>query len=283
MVILHKDEYNPKIDFLICKNLMLYTPRDCDELDFKSCFFGKRKPKYKHEKTVLRIKRFFKRHDILSLSRQDVQTLYQIVTESREKLNVGIFCKIVEFDDTVTLFKLVNNSNVTDKYTLFRILLLKGYCKGNGRLIIPYRRSCKRMYDAISFGDTDLAIFIFNNMKYRTDKYFASHDVKENMKAVEQVEMYKTKFMKTVGAKELYLFGSLAIGGGNKYSDIDLLAVFPSGKELCEERAACQEFWRDKLNIQFDIIAMSEQEFEGLARPAIKRTLKKVGDLYDVA
>lgn len=38
MIILHKNNYNPKLDFLICKNLLKETPRDCDELDFKDCF-----------------------------------------------------------------------------------------------------------------------------------------------------------------------------------------------------------------------------------------------------
>lgn len=60
MIILHKNNYNPKLDFLICKNLLKETPRDCDELDFKDCFFGRRKPLHFHEKQIVKVKNFSK-------------------------------------------------------------------------------------------------------------------------------------------------------------------------------------------------------------------------------
>ena len=277
MIVLHKSKYNPKIDFLICKNLMQSIPKDCDELDFKDCFFEHKKPVLAHEMRILKIKRFFKSHNTLCLTRVDIQKLYQIITGRKEKFSSGIFCPICYPDDIVILANLVHKSEVSDKYALFRILLFVGYCKANNKTIIPYRWLCREIYDSIEQGDDTSAFFIWEHIHIRTNKYFASHDICENQKAVEQINARKNDFMINVGAKNLYLFGSLAVGRGNRYSDIDMIAVFPNGLDLRGIREICNSFWESELQIPFDIIVMSEDEFENISRPAIKRTLRKIG------
>ena len=176
MIILHKNNYNPKLDFLICKNLLKETPRDCDELDFKDCFFGRRKPLHFHEKQIVKVRKFFKTHNILNLSRWDTRTLYRIITGSKEKISFGIICPINSPDDIVILANLVRSTNVTDKYTLFRILLVEGYCLATRKVIVPYRWMCKRMLDSVELGDDSSALMIWKHIHERTNEYFEKHD-----------------------------------------------------------------------------------------------------------
>lgn len=282
MIVLHKSKYNPKIDFLISKNLLQDTPRDCDELNFKKCFFGKRKPEFQHEKRIVKIKWFFKTHNIMNLSRNDIQILYGIISGKKERIANGIFIKIYSLDDIEILANLVRHSSVSDKYALFRVLLLEGFCKANNRIVIPYRWMCRRLFDSLELDDITSAYYIWKHIQDRTSKYFESHDISENANAIKQIELNKPDFLKTVGAKDLFLFGSLAIGNGNKYSDVDMIAVFPDEKNTSCMRTNCYDFWREKLSIPFDLIVMSEQEFNTISRPAIKRTLKQIGGRYDV-
>ena len=127
MIILHKNNYNPKLDFLICKNLLKETPRDCDELDFKDCFFGRRKPLHFHEKQIVKVKKFFKTHNILKLSRWDIRALYRIITGSKEKISFGIICPINSPDDIVILANLVRSTNSTRflEYCLLKAIALR--------------------------------------------------------------------------------------------------------------------------------------------------------------
>lgn len=283
MIILHRNSYNPKIDFLICKNLLKGTPRDCDELNFKDCFFGKRKPERFYEKQIVKVKNFFKTHNILKLSRRDIRLLYRIVTGCNEKLSFRITCPINSPDDIAILANLVRSANVTDKYALFRILLLEGYCLATRKVIIPYRWLCKRMYDSIELEDNASAFMIWKHIHNRTSKYMESHNVKENEIALDQVARYKDDFLSRMEANELFIFGSLAIGAGNKYSDLDMIAVFPDRRDLRSLKWICHEYWKDKLNISFDIIVISETDFSKIPNPAIKHTLREIGGRYDAA
>lgn len=283
MIILHKNNYNPKLDFLICKNLLKETPRDCDELDFKDCFFGRRKPLHFHEKQIVKVKKFFKTHNILKLSRWDIRVLYRIITGSKEKISFGIICPINSPDDIVILANLVRSTNITDKYTLFRILLVEGYCLATRKVIVPYRWMCKRMLDSVELGDDSSALMIWKHIHERTNEYFEKHDAKENVIALNQVATFKDDFLSFVSADRLMLFGSLAIGKGNEYSDVDLIAIFPDERDLYDVKAVCRGYWEEKLSISFDIIVIHKSEFDALSHPAIKRTLKEIGGCYDVA
>lgn len=277
MIVMHKNKYNPKIDFLICKQLLCFVDVCSDELAFRNCFYNKACPKCKHEYEIVKLRKFFEKHDVCTMSNKDVRTLYAMLTGRKEDKSFGIYCKVESLDDVIMLVNLINQTSLEDKHTLFRVLLLKGFCTACGEPIIPYRWICKNLYEAIEKEDLYTAQWLWSRLCEKTKKISKKHDLEENGFALNVISREKNDFIKNVGANNLYVYGSLAVGEGTEYSDIDLLAVFPNDKNLGEARERCAEYWRGKINIPFDIMAMTENELANMLRPAIKSTLRAIG------
>lgn len=277
MIVHHKSKYNPKIDFLACKQLLNIVPLNCDELAFRDCFYGKRKARYAHERRILKLKEFFQAHDIANFADTDIHELYRVITKETWDRGTAIFCDINTIEDVVVLAKLINKTEVCDKYALFRVLLLNGFYRANKYVLIPYRYICRRIYDSAVNDDLETISILWRRLCLKTHKYMQQHDIAKNDESISQVTKLKGEFLKTVGALNLYMYGSLAVGDGNEYSDLDLLVVFPNNIEMRGIRAKCYEFWKGKIYIPIDIHSMMLSQFEQISAPAIKRTMKEVG------
>lgn len=275
MIVLHNSNYNPKIDFLICRNLLCTLPQKYDELFLKDCFFGKRQPERKYENDIVELKQFFERHYIKQLSAEEIAQLYYLISGCRVSFASEFIFDIKTIDDVQKLVDRIENIGLYDKYTIFRLLLLRN--TSTGTPIIPYRGLCKRLYDGILAQNSKESSVLWQKLLANPKKYMIAHSIEENEIALEKVRLYSSLFLKNVGAIQLYVFGSLAIGSGTEYSDIDLLAVFLDSIKTAETKVACRNFWKEKISIQFDIIVLSQSEFERFSRPAILRTLKNVG------
>lgn len=75
MIVIHKSEYNPRIDFIVCKQMLCDLPYEYDELKLRECF-EKELGELPYEKDIIAIKSFFKTSDITEAKRSEIETLY---------------------------------------------------------------------------------------------------------------------------------------------------------------------------------------------------------------
>ncbi|WP_457560640.1 nucleotidyltransferase family protein [Caminibacter sp.] len=78
----------------------------------------------------------------------------------------------------------------------------------------------------------------------------------------------KDKFEKKYGIKKIYLFGSVARGGDNEHSDIDLLVDFKDNITIFELMEFEEELEK-KFNKKVDIATF------GMLKPIVKKSIQK--------
>lgn len=83
MLLSHEKTYNPKIDYLVCRNLIADLPWEHDEHRFRKVYEEDLVPECKYEMDLLKIKHFFREHDIADLTIKDIESLYFIITGYR--------------------------------------------------------------------------------------------------------------------------------------------------------------------------------------------------------
>lgn len=277
MIVLRNKRYNPKIDFLVCKQLINSVTPNCDEDRFKDCFKGVRTPKLLHEKEIVKVKRFFQKQRLNMFTNEIVHRLYLLITNDVWDKNQGIFCPIYDMADVALLANLVKYANANDKPTLFKILLFWGYYKANKKILIPYKYLCTSIYENILHENVDVVAMLWEILLFKTAKCEHKHKVKDNAKAIAIVRENCSHFLSEFGAESLYVFGSLADGKGSPYSDIDLLAIFPNDMSLMGLKPLCSQYWQSKINIHVDISISNSQRFDNLSSPSIKKSLQKIG------
>lgn len=277
MIVLRNKRYNPKIDFLVCKQLINSVTPNCDEDQFKDCFNDVCKPKLMHEKEMVNVKNFFKKQSLNKFTNADIHNLYRIITNESWDVQQGILCPVHKISDVIQLANLVNKTTVNDKPTLFKILLLWGYYKANNKILIPYKYLCTNLYESILTGNTIAIKPLWERLIYKTKKCEQKHSLKDNAKAIAIVKEKCNAFLHKFGAENLYMFGSLAEEKGTEYSDIDLLVIFPDDTDLTGLKNECHQYWQSQLCIFVDLCIMNKQRFDNIGSPSIKRTLKKIG------
>ena len=60
MIVIHKSEYNPRIDFIVCKQLLCNLPYEYNELKLRESF-EKKRANYRMKRILSLLKTFLKR------------------------------------------------------------------------------------------------------------------------------------------------------------------------------------------------------------------------------
>ncbi|MCH5151035.1 MAG: nucleotidyltransferase domain-containing protein [Clostridiales bacterium] len=275
MIVLHELDYNPKIDYLICRNLVKHQPHKYDEASLRKTFIGDLSPTNNFEKDILKIKQFFIQYDASQLSTQDIAELYSIIVEEK------IDCKAIELYSRFTEREVVQmvylvQQQECDIETLFKILLLVNYCKYYNKPLIPYRGVCRELYWNARFNNSKRMNVVMNSLIHMTNKINVKHDVSFNELAVNSLQMHKDTFLNMFPDCRLGYCGSIALGQGNEYSDLDIVIVFPDNKNINLYKRSINQFWQDKILIPYDTILVKESEMNSRLTVSILRTLKYI-------
>jgi len=88
--------------------------------------------------------------------------------------------------------------------------------------------------------------------------------------------------LKTLGAKRVVLFGSLARGEVGKRSDVDLIVVLDAPGRFLDRLALVDETLRDR-DVPLDALVYTSEEFAELShsRPFLRRALREGRVLYE--
>ena len=276
MIVSHRQIYNPKIDFVICRVLLNYLPSSYDVARLQACFEKHTSPTEVFERQIVAIRDYFAANDICTSTRRSIKELFNIVTgEVIDLINLDLNRNLT-LSGVCELVHVIEQINPVDKLSLFKILILTKYCDGKRVPIIPYHSHSKNLYNKIIEGDISYARALYESLEKRTQKFCCRHGIEDNIKSVQQVQACANEFLKDFAALDLYLYGSLATGSGNEYSDIDIMAVFSDDCDLSLSKQLGRTFWSKKLPIPFDFYAIAQSDFNKGLKPSIQRTLRKI-------
>lgn len=242
--------YNPKIDFLVCKNLINNLPNDYDEILLRDAYKN-----YKiyndYCSKIINIKKYFLENDLTSYSKNDIENLYFIINNKKIKLTDDY----VKYELNITNLKwLVNNiKNMVDvdKYLLLRILIV--FYSLNNMVIIPYRNHIKQLYLVVLYHQDELLKNSYNRLINRTKEYLIAHDKKENEKALLMLDKYKKEFVDIFDITEFGIYGSFSTKTFNEYSDLDMYVLMKNIDDKKKIKTQILKFWDDKFNIKIDL------------------------------
>ncbi len=255
MIVIHKSVYNPRIDFIVCKQLLCNLPYEYDELKLRKCFETEL-GELPYEKDIIAIKNFFKVTDITEAKISEIETLYGICTHESVKYD-GEITDAIDMDNLKRLAETVKQYDCNN-VTLFQILMLFGYCKVSKVPIMPYHGVCAKIYYSLVSGDRQRAERSWQDLLYRKSKYSIKHPIEQNAFCVSQLKEYKDEFLKIEGAEKLGIYGSLSRGTDTEYSDVDIIVVMKNGVDAKAVKRQAYRFWFNKLPIHYDLCVTTE-------------------------
>lgn len=270
MVVLHGKDYNPKTDYLICKQLIRALPNGYDEDKIRACYNGKGEASEQHLTDIVAIKKFFEHNDIMQADNRFVENLYEVcVHESvvvKKDISEAIRSDLQELAYFVNALK-------CDRNMMFRILFLVRYIAVHGEPIIPYSNLCDKLFYALVANETAEVDALYGRLECRVRNYKSKYSVAEGNKCVQMLHKYKDLFLVETGALKLGYYGSYARGNATDYNNLDILAVFGDEQPLTLCKGRATEFWRSKLTIPFDVAVASQDRFDYLPK-GIRRSAK---------
>ena len=242
--------YNPKIDFLVCKNLINNLPNDYDEILLRDAYKNY-KISNDYCSKIIDIKKYFLENDLISYSKNDIENLYFIITDKKIELTDDY----VRYELNITNLKWsvnnIKNMVDVDKYLLIRILIV--FYSLNNMVIIPYRNHIKQLYLAVLYHQDELLKNSYNRLINRTKEYLIAHDNKENEKALLMLDKYKKEFVESFNALEFGIYGSFSTKSYNEYSDLDMYVLMKNIDDKKKIKTQILKFWNDKFNIKIDL------------------------------
>lgn len=269
MILMHNREYNPRIDFIVCKQLLHSLPQQFDELKLRKCF-AEEKGETVYEKDLVALKKYFAINDVSRSTIKDAEILYFLTV--KEKLSLqGEISEIEDLADIEKIARFVSKQNCVSTQ-LFKIMLLLGYSQTHTTPLMPFNSICEALYCAINEQNISKAADCWRCLLGRIQKYNTKHSLKLNTFCVEALKTHKAQFLSEFSAKKLGFYGSLALGKGSEYSDLDIIVILQNSAER-STKLAIRRFWQEIIPLFFDVTVVTEEEF-GKLPVAINGTTK---------
>ena len=267
-------EYNPKIDFLITKNLLTSWPRKFNEFDLRRAFKKKFGSAPKELKSIKQIRDFLRKHRLENFKKKDFEELIGLITKQKFKYDFIIpFEEMTAeyLDKYVSFLKLIISREIAHACLATMVLYV---CAKNQEIIVPYRGTIKK---ALCDDRPIYADLLISTLIERTRHVNTKHDISENVLVRNAIKERKNEFLNTFrNIKSYGVFGSFAMGKENEYSDLDMLVISDEeGRNYGLERDICS-FWHRYFTIDIDVKIVREDDIDQELTECMKRTLKMV-------
>jgi len=266
-------EYNPKIDFLITKNLLTSWPRKFNEFDLRRAFKKKFGSAPKELKPIKQIRDFLGKHRLENFKKEDFEELIGMITKQKFKYDFIIpFEEMTAeyLDKYVSFLKLIVSREIAHACLATMVLYV---CAKNQEIIVPYRGAIKR----VLFDERPISgDLLISALKERVKHVNTKHDVSENVLVRNMVKEKKDEFLRTFrNVKGYGIYGSFAMGKENEYSDLDMLVISDEGKDYNLEYEI-SAFWHRYFSIDIDVKIVKEDDIDQELTECMKKTLKMV-------
>lgn len=266
-------EYNPKVDFLITKNLLTSWPRKFNEFDLRRAFKKKIGSVPKELKLIRKIRDFLRKTRLESFKKKDFEKLVSMVTKQKFKYEFVIpFEEMTAeyLDKYVSFLKLIVSREIAHVCLATMVLYV---CAKNKEIVVPYRGTIRRvLFDEHSISADQLIL----TLKERTRHVNTRHDISENALVRQMVKEKKEEFLRSFrNVKGYGIYGSFAMGKENEYSDLDMLIISDEGRNYNLENEICA-YWHRYFSIDVDVKIVREDDIDQELTECMKKTLRMV-------
>ena len=265
-------EYNPKIDYLITKNLLLGWPKNHNEFDLRKVYKNKYKRLDKSLKKIEKIRDFLRKKKIISFDKEDYQKLIKIITNKSYEYHFKVEFKEMKKENLVeyvSFLKYLDDEDI--KLSALSVMILY-VCAKENEIIVPYRGMIRRILNEENADVVNTMICILRD---RTARNNIKHDIRINELVRKTVKDKKQEFLDTFKQVKSYgVFGSFALHKENEYSDLDMVFISDDTSILLERDI--YEYWRKYFDIEMDIKVVKEDELENELTDCMRMTLKMV-------
>lgn len=273
-----QSKYNPKLEYLVCKNLLIHLPYQYDEERLRKCFEMECSTQKQYEQEILNIKSVLLSKPLDEYKEKDMACLYEVITGEQVKLS---FIEPVLKQEISFLYKMIlmakgiEESGVKDSILLFKIILIVLTSMEKHKILIPYYRPVKKLYESILQNELLVIIdMLYQTLLYRSERYNHLHDISLNEKTLKIIQTHKERFLEETKAIAFGVYGSFATGKANAYSDIDLFVMISDALNEKEIRKQAEAFWCPIIPIDIDFKIVKENEMDKKLTKGMKRTLK---------
>lgn len=265
-------EYNPKIDYLITKNLLLGWPKNHNEFDLRKVYKNKYKRLDKSLKKIKKIRDFLRKKKIISFDKEDYQKLIKIITNKSYEYHFKVEFKEMKKENLVeyvSFLKYLEDEDI--KLSALSVMILY-VCAKENEIIVPYRGMIRRI---LNEENADMVNTMICILRDRTARNNIKHDIRINELVRKTVKDKKQEFLETFKQVKSYaVFGSFALHKENEYSDLDMVFISDDTSILLERDI--YEYWRKYFDIEMDIKVVKEDELENELTDCMRMTLKMV-------
>ena len=264
-------EYNPKIDYLITKNLLFNWPKNYNEFDLRHAYKASIFSNDKDLIIIQKVRNYLRKVKIINFKKEDYERLIRILSGKKYVYHYKIDFEMMNIDylsDYVTYLRLQDDFNLS--FYALSVMLIYVFQKKN-EIIIPYRAQIKRMLDSKEIEiRRELEL-----LKERTKRNNIKHDVRLNSLIRKIIKDKRDEFLDTFkSVSDFGIFGSFSMNKETEYSDLDML-VISNDKSYVLERDIYM-YWKNYFDIPMDIKIVKEDEIEIELTECMKKTLKMV-------
>ena len=283
--------YNPKVDYLICKYLLNKRIEIQDEQLWKDIYFYDNYTKNEEQSFMLKAKKVqaYIKNENTNFNLVSILHCYKSIIDDRYKVNQKIIEKIKNIiemfqnnysaDLAAIVFIYVLENNVFDQYNVEMAKIIHNFIqlkRGYVPAIIYYFQADK-VIQLIQKKEIEGAVLEVKKCYIRTKHFNTFHHLiflEEIIAKLNKERIYlKDKFK----VQELYIYGSYSKKTYNEYSDLDLLVkVYFETEYDYQTRFKIFDYLEKQIGIEIDGIIMDFREEKEDLQEEIKKNLKRI-------
>ena len=271
------DEYNVKLNYLVCKNLLITPLNDYDELHLRNCFFSESNFLYKYEEEIVKIKNYFSKKEAFLYKSVDICNLYNTITNENVLLNIDRIINedITIYEKIIIIGNEIDKLKISNKILLFKICILILTCIEKNQIIIPHYNYIERIfYETINGKIIQMVKALYDTLLLKTKKYNSIHSLEENRKILLTIKDNADDFIKSNDIISFGVYGSFSTNMTNKYSDIDLFVLIYDSKDSLLIKKQVKSYWGKIINIPIDVKVVKESNINTELTKCMRKTLK---------
>ena len=283
-----KKNYNPKIDYLICKYFSSEKIEITSEITWKDIYNSKTLPENANQQMMINCKKAleFIKKDSVGFNMKNIKKCYQLISSENLKLNdnqrrqiediVNGFNEERSYDYAGLVFLKVLQNKVFDKFNIEMAKLLHNFVqiKCNYIPTIFYYSQTNKIIELIKENEVEGALFIIKNAYQKTEHFNIKHRLIHFDELNVIIQKLKPKLIEDFGVVELSVYGSFSRGEENEYSDLDLyIVVNNSGMQPIDNKYRIALLLEKELGIYADV-KLCDKGHETDLKPDMIRDLK---------
>ena len=277
MIIKKNINYNSRIDYMICKNLIKQLPIDFDEYSLRDVFFKKTSPTTSYENDIVCIRNFFETNEDDNI--MNIEKLFYIIT--KEYIDFKYYYVFVNrkvdinyLQDLRTILD-INESN--NKETIMKICIVFSSIKYDDVPLIPTRSVIRTLIECeeqSKIKNIEKIKLCYKNLLKKKDKYLYKHSLDKNNDAIRYLYEHSKEIVSLLEVLAIGIYGSFATNTCNEYSDLDILIITYNDQNKEKIYQTSYEYLSSKIPIAIDIKVVREKDIDNELTIGMKKSMR---------